>query len=304
MRPVKLTIAFTEDDGTIRTESRDVDMPHTPDLARQHTVAHILFTELKVSVGGQAPPKHNAIARSWLEFPAQQDVERYFDMQNSQAVWFELSRLVMRAEADLILSQAYKAIEPPQEPSFDNSAALNNLYYPHHRKMTLLNQSAYALIKVQDLVNRLLHESLGGDLVDTTKPDWERTQLLRCNVEKGLEAKQAAGDISQPDFDAISAALKIPKNTPKGEIARTYRNRLMHHIRPSVDYPWLFSSLEPRGGKEIKDANGKAIQRVQSGFASAPVQYHFQDLHAAFFEYLDALVAMLQQLSQIDILRR
>jgi hypothetical protein len=29
---------------------------------------------------------------------------------------------------------------------------------------------------VQDLVNRLLHESLGGDLVDATKPDWEQTQ--------------------------------------------------------------------------------------------------------------------------------
>jgi len=40
--------------------------------------------------------------------------------------------------------------------------------------MSLLNQAVQDLIKVQDLVNRLLHESLGGNLVDTAKDDWER----------------------------------------------------------------------------------------------------------------------------------
>jgi len=304
MKPVNLTITFTDDDGTMRSDSRDIEMSHTPDLAREHTVAHILFTELKVTVGEQAVPKHNAIARGWLEFPTQQINRRYFDMRNSQAVWFELSRLVMRAEADLALAQAFKRLEPPQEPSFDDTAALNDLYYVHQRKMMFLNQSAYALIKVQNLVDRLLHESLGGDLVDTSKPDWERSQLLRSYVEKGLEAKRAAGLISQPDFDAISEALKIPRNTPKREIARTYRNRLMHHIRPSVDYSWLFSYLEPRAGEEIRDAQGKVIGTRRTVSARPPVQYRFQDLHAAFSEYLDALVAMLQQLSQIDILRR
>jgi len=78
----------------------------------------------------------------------------------------------------------------------------------------------------------------------------------------------------------------------------------MHHIRPSVDYAWLFSSLEPRGGEEIKNAHGKVIAKVQSGFSTPPVQYRFQDLYAAFSEYLDALVAMLQDFSRIDILRR
>jgi hypothetical protein len=62
MKPVNLTITFTDDDGTIRSESRDIEMSHTPDLAREHTVAHILFTELKVTVGEQAVPKHNSIA--------------------------------------------------------------------------------------------------------------------------------------------------------------------------------------------------------------------------------------------------
>jgi len=48
--------------------------------------------------------------------------------------------------------------------------------------MTALNRAVYELVKVQEIVNRLLHESLCGDLVDTGKPDWERNQLTRDNA--------------------------------------------------------------------------------------------------------------------------
>jgi hypothetical protein len=247
-------------------------------------------------------------------------IEEYFNVQNSQAVWLELANLVMGAEGDLILAQTLKALEPPSEPPFSDTTAINDLYYVHDRKMNLLNQSVHAVIKVQDLVNRLLHESLGGDLVDTSKPYWERSQLLRCNVEKGLKAKLAAGLISQLDFDAVTQALAIPENTPKGQTALAYRRRLEHHIRPSVDYSMFFSALEPRAGDELtaadedifrrlglplmRDAQGKLIGRRHSVSARRPVQYRFEELYAACSEYLDALVAMLQQLSQIDILRR
>jgi hypothetical protein len=46
----------------------------------------------------------------------------------------------MGAEADLVLAQAYKALEPRQEPPFEDDLAINDLYYIHDRKMTLLNQ--------------------------------------------------------------------------------------------------------------------------------------------------------------------
>jgi hypothetical protein len=169
---------------------------------------------------------------------------------------------------------------------------------------SLMMQAVYGLIKVQDLVNRLLHESLGGDLVDTSKPDWETTQLTRKQVEKGLEAKRATAVVSQSDFDAISQALEIPKNTPKGAIARTYRNRLVHHIRPSVDYSIFFSAQVSRVGQEVKDPQGKVIERRHTLHGKPPVQYRFSDLHAAISEYLDAMLAMLQKLSEIEILHR
>jgi hypothetical protein len=209
----------------------------------------------------------------------------------------------MGAEADLALSKAFKGLEPAQEPPWADDAAINDLYYIHDRKMTLLNESVHALIKVQDLVNRLLHESLGGNLVDTTDPDWEIRQLNRKKVSKGLKTKLDAGAISLSDFDAITQALAIPENTPKGQTALAYRNRLEHHIRPSVDYAMFFSALESRAGEEFKDARGKVGRRWRIT-ARPPVQYRFKELHTAFSEYLDAVVAMLDKLSKIDILRR
>ena len=197
-------------------------------------------------------PKHNAVARRWLDFPGKPvGFDKYFDIQNSQAMWLELANLIMGAEGDLILAVAFKALEPAQEPSFDDNAAINDLYYVHDRKMMLLNQTVHGLIKVQELVNRLLHESLGGDLVDTGKTDWERTELTREKALKGLAAKRDGGALSQSDFDAISQALAIPRNTPKGEIAGTYRRRLTHHVRPSVDYSMFFSALESRREKRL-----------------------------------------------------
>ena len=86
--------------------------------------------------------------------------------------------------------------------------------------------------------------------MDITKDDWERL-LTRKKVKEGLELKRSAGELAQSDFDAISEALEIPKRTPKGEIAKVYRNRLAHRIRPSVDYFTFYSYLEPRASAEV-----------------------------------------------------
>lgn len=305
MRRTGLTITFTDENGQSRSESVELEAAYPSDIAAEHRVVHGLFAELKVTVGQQAAPKHNAVARAWLDAPTKPaGFEKYFDVRNSQALWLELTNLIMGAEGDLMLSAAFKALEPAQEPPFDDDAAINDLYYIHRRKMELLNQAVHALIKVQDLVNRLLHESLGGDLVDTSKPDWERTELTRANVKKGLASKCAGGGLEQSKLDAITLALAIPGNTPKAELAKTYRNRLMHHIRPSVDYSQFFSALESRMGEEVRDAQGKVVGKRHPLFPTPQAEYRFEDLHAAFSEYLDAVVSMLEQLSQLDILRR
>ena len=122
-------------------------------------------------------------------------------------------------------------------------------------------------------------------------------------MERGLKARLAASTISQEDFDAIREALDIPQKHPKAPTAVEYRNRLMHHVRPSVDYSIFFSTLQSRAGEEMKDAHGKVVGRSHALFARTPVEFRFYDLHAALLEYLDAVVAMLQKLSQIELLR-
>lgn len=305
MPRVTLSLTFTDQDGTTRKEEREVDTSYPGDLAGERRVLHILRSELTVSVGPQAEPKHNAVAQKWLDFPNRPaSIDQYFDIRNSQSMWIELSSLVMGAEGDLILAKSFKDLEPAAEPAFEDTAGLNDLYYVHDRKVNLLNQAVYALTKAQDLVYRLLHESLGGDLVDTSKPEWERTQLTRDKVEKGLERKRETGSLSQSDYDAITRALAILMKAPKAELAMGYRNRLMHHIRPSVDYSVFFSSLESRVGEEMRDAHGKLIGRRHVIRSRPPVQYRFEELHAAFSECLDAVVKMLENLSKLDILRR
>jgi hypothetical protein len=309
MKRIELVIRVEGDKETEWQQRQSVELAWEPHDSWEHKIAHILFTELKAIASQQGDPKHNRVAWKWLDFPnrplgMKQFMEQHLDIFNSQAIWFELANLVMRAEGDLILAQTFKGLEPAQEPPWEDDLAVNDLWYIHDRKVDLLNQSVYAVIKVQELVNRLLHEALGGDLVDTGKQDWEQNELKRSNVEEGLRDKLSKGAISRADYDAITSALALPRSTPKGEIAKSYRNRLAHHPDPSVDYSMFYPYLDPRVWEEICDARGKVVGRRHAIYAKPPVVYHFKELHDACCEYLDAVVKMLQGLSEIEILRR
>jgi|SRR5581483_10424573 len=305
MRQVELTLTFTDEDGTPRKHNLRIETPRGGTPEGEARVAHHLFSELRVIMRDQPAPKYNATAGQWLKFPKSKiDFSEWFDVQNAQSLWRELSNLIRGIEYDLEMARAFKELEPAEPPPLEDDAAINNLWFLHDRKMNALDRAIYELIKVQNLVDRLLHESLGGDLVNTAKSDWERNQLTRDNIEKGLEEKRASGALSQSDFDAITTALQIPRNTPHGDVALKYRRRLMHHVHPSVDYATFFSGLEPREGEAVTDAGGKIVGRRFSIRAHPPVQYQFHDLHASLIEYLDAVVAMLQKLSEIEILHR
>jgi hypothetical protein len=96
MAKVELTIKFTDGAQSTRSESLDIETSYPGDLAGEHRVAHILLAELKVTVGKQAVPKHNAVAHRWLDFPGKPiGFDKYFDIQNSQTLWLELANLIM-----------------------------------------------------------------------------------------------------------------------------------------------------------------------------------------------------------------
>src|ERR1700721_285157 len=212
MRQVEITLTFVDEDGKTRPYTLHLETPRSGSAEGEARVAHHLFSELRVALRDQTESKHNVTAGKWLEFPDTSrkfDLTDYFDVRNSQSLWLELSNLVRGIEYDLEMARAFKELETAQEPDLEDDASINRLYFLHDRKMTALDRAVYELVKVQEIVNRLLHESLGGDLVDTSKPDWERNQLTRDNVEKGLEARRAAAALSQSHSDAIKAALKV-----------------------------------------------------------------------------------------------
>src|SRR5580765_3988215 len=164
MRQVEITLTFTDEDGTSRPYTLRLQTPRDGTPEGEARVAHHLFSELRVAMRDQPVPKHNAAAGHWLQFPKTKiDFSQFLDVRNSHSLWLELSNLVRGIEHDLEMAQAFKELEPAEEPPFENDEAINSLYFLHDRKMRALDRAVYQLIKVQDIVNRLLHESLGGD---------------------------------------------------------------------------------------------------------------------------------------------
>jgi hypothetical protein len=113
MKRIGITLNFTFDSCQHREECEEVETDYDPEPGGEHRLAHILGAELKVMVGKQDPPRHNARARGWLKFPNRAaSLDQYFDIENAQAMWLELANLIMGAEADLALSHAFKMLEP------------------------------------------------------------------------------------------------------------------------------------------------------------------------------------------------
>lgn len=268
----------------------------------QQNLVFEMLVELQVALTAHVPI-HARTAAAWWEFPHRtHSFHRFHDVENQQALWQELCNTVLEIEHKLHLSEAFKGQEA-QAQSDENRANIGRLYYVHERKMSNLNAAIYGLIKVQDLVNRLLHESLGGDLVKTERKQWEKRDLNRESVLKGLEKKKSSSGLSQADYEKITKALKKADASASEELI-TYRNRLTHHVRPSVDHAMFYAHLQSRKGVEVNDAAGNVIGH-QFAFGGLPIQaeYQFDDLKNALSRYMVATVEMLDDLSAVEILR-
>ena len=181
MTRLDLTLKMTGADGSERIERRTVEIRDHPDVGALHRAIHVLHTELRVIAGDQTLPRQNERARAWLKFSGKPaSITRFFDIRNAQTMWLELSNLIIGAEADLALAQAFKALEPAQEPQFEDSVAINDLYFIHDRKMNLLNTAVWALIcRWQHCLSKTVI-SVGG----TNEKDWLHDQIIpHCRNE-------------------------------------------------------------------------------------------------------------------------
>jgi hypothetical protein len=107
--------------------------------------------------------------------------------------------------------------------------------------------------------------------------------------------------LQQSEYDSIVSALDVPsKSKHQGKVIE-YRNGIVHRIRPSVDYPELFTEMEDRIGEPIYDDTGNEKARRFSIRAkpSPTPQFYFTDLHAALLDYMKHVIEMLTQLKRV-----
>jgi hypothetical protein len=224
----------------------------------------------------------------------------FIDLFNVPGLWLEISNTFMDLRNLLAQAKTYKDLEPHDSSPVSDSLCV----YLHFEKMYRLDLAVFQIAKIQDLTVRLLHENFSGHLISVDYDDegWEK-DLRLSDAKKGLKRLAEKGELAQADCQAILAALNIPsQSTHQGTLVK-YRNRIAHGIRPSVDYPELYTHLQDRAGKMIKDQSGNERARVYSISAGrTKPDFLFLDLYAALTDYMTHVVEMLHALKSIPIL--
>ena len=168
--------------------------------------------------------------------------------------------------------------------------------------MYMLNLAVFQLAKIQDLAARLLQESFSGELiaVDYKDDEWDR-KITMGNAKQGLAALVQKGKLTTQEQQIILDALAIPSKSPHEGTVINYRNRMTHRVRPSVDYPELFSDFQDRAGQLFIDpATGKEKGKMHpiTGGKSKP-RFLFADLYVALSDYMGYVANMLEALKAI-----
>lgn len=300
---INMHLEFVSDTGTPRhpfTYSVSHEDETTDD--RRENLAREIFAELRKAISysdywNSLPDVGDLAQPLSISVAAPTDPMAFIDLFNKPAVWLEIDNTFTDLRHVLAEAKAYKDLEPPNtKPTTDSLCA-----HLHFEKMYRLNLGVFQLVKIQDLIVRLLHESFSGKLitVDFDDEDWEKKLTLK-DAKKGLEAFADNGDLSGKDYQAILAALDLPSKSPHQDTVIRYRNRLTHRIRPSVDYVELFTDLQDRAGQVIKDASGKEKGRAYrfGGGRSRP-DFLFADLYTALSDYMSHVAEMLKALKAI-----
>jgi hypothetical protein len=237
---INIHVEFSSPGGDLLFTDSVIDErePNSTDQDKENLYRE-LFAELRKAVSFRdyldALPKVNKLWESSSNRATKPlaDPSALMDMFNVPAIWLEISNTFADIRFVLARAKAYKALEPPQtKPSTSPLCA-----YLHFEKTYKLNLAVFQLVKVQDLVVRLLQEAFSGKLiaVDYESEDWER-DLLLADARAGLKTLANNGELTVADHQSIITALNYPSGSVHNKTVVDYRNRLAHGIRPSVDY--------------------------------------------------------------------
>jgi hypothetical protein len=301
MPTIKSRLEFLRDGEPVRDFHETVEIANPATEEGEENLAIELDVELRMAIAysshldllPQVTGLFDAANREVNIFEAQ-------DVYNTDALWLEIENTFRDVRFLLAQSKAYKDLKPPGTIRTMDRRSFQRLYYAHREKMYRFDFAVIRLIKIQDLVLRLLHENSGGALVEVNYDDdsWEEALRFRT-VKAALRQRAKNGLLAQSKCNAIISALESPSSSSRELIIR-YRNRMKHGLRPSVDYPEFFPQVDQRKGQPILDQSRKEKGR---GFSLISVQkdpeFTFEKLYSEAVRYMDAVVVMLNDLKVI-----
>lgn len=301
---IKMQIDFAPASGETRTFKESIRDPHGSRDDSQEGLANELFAELRKAVSfHESKNTLPSLGQSLLESPASVPVTptgamTIIDAINRPSAWLEISNTFADLRFLLAQAKAYKDLEPHGANPVSDPLCT----YLHYQKMYMLNLAVFQLVKIQDLVVRLLHESFSGELiaVDYTDDEWEK-QLTMKKANKGLSDLLHQGKLSTQEHKDIIDALDMPSQSSHHDIVIDYRNRMTHRVRPSVDYPQLFTDFQSRAGSPFTNPfTGKAGGTKYTIVAKNKPDYLFGDLYTALADYMGHVLSMLKALKSIS----
>ena len=287
-----------DDDGNRKEYVHDTEVEGETGEKGQDAFASELFEYVRAELTWPSHMQFLAIAEGLAE-SAPQEAQMalppaMFDDMNREELWREIRNTLYEIRHSLAQAKAYRDIEPTGE--------VEQWFSAHSRKVSHLNIAALYLAKIQDLVVRLLFESLGAGTFIAVKPsneDWEKA-LTMSKAREGLVRLLAEGSLDQLEFQAIKDALDEPAKSKNQDLVVRYRNRVAHSVRPSVDHWELSPVIQNREGKPILDKDGKATG-TSWAVAAYPTKadFEFSVLYEPMTDYLVHLNRMLQRLKAV-----
>jgi hypothetical protein len=326
MVDVTMRIIFADGAAPAQTFEINEQLPEPRDIDSEKRMWEYLARELKKeTVFG---PHYEAlpVISDFLQSANQTfnmnefSASTYFDRRNTLLTWYEISKAVTKSKFKLAESRAYKEIEQSLAKS---DAEREQLYRLHIPKMDCFNLATLNLVRIEDLLLRLLFENLGASLVpvDLKKPNWQRSvkwdkiidglkkrrgrsmswwermrdriaQLLgHSNANPHLEA------LTEEEFEAVIRILREFRSPHFTSQYLRYRDRMTHGFMPYVDFAELYFSTEDRVGTPIFDSRGKrkGTKWRISAMSTTP-EYEFLGLYESGAKTLAHWLGLLRRL--------
>ena len=302
MAIAKIRIVFDSDE--VAAFERNVEFADLCELRDKKFVANYIFSEIEA----QSRRGHHFLTLPSVDMflrPVKQTFQinemisgSYENRTNARAVWMDIVNTLLQVRALLAQSMAYDEQErthlSSQEPEAENLS-----WHSHMNKLERFDFAVGNLGKTSDLVARLVFERLGAALLDRNKPGWEVTLKLKT-IRKRLADRRNPHVASLSDVEYQELLTIIDNFLSADHVRRTrdYRNKVTHHLKPSVDRGELYAHLESREGTPILDEKGK-VKGWKKGFGgiSSVAEYSFNDLYRDAVQNLEHFISLLKRLN-------